>query len=187
MFNLRLKEIPVRQKSIVLTGFMGVGKTTIGELVAEKLYRSFVDIDQEIEKHFNMSTTEIFNVHGEVVFRAHERKMIESFCSERLKIISIGGGAFMQPEVREVCLKNCTVLFLDMSWDKWLERFDILVDSRPILQSRNIDDIEKLFYERQETYAHNHSTLRLDDLSAEEASDQIVASLKSAWDLYEPN
>ena len=149
------------------------------ELVAKKLFRSFVDIDQEIEKHFNMATTEIFNVHGEAVFRTYERKMIESFCKERLKIVSIGGGAFMQPEVRDVCLKNCTVIFLDMSWDKWLERFDILVESRPMLQSRNIDDIEKLFYERQETYAHNHSTLILDDFSAEEASNQIVDSLKA--------
>lgn len=187
MFNLRLRELPVRQQSIVLTGFMGVGKTTIGELVAQKLYRSFVDIDQEIEKYFNMPTTEIFKVHGEAVFRAHEREMIESFCKERLKIISIGGGAFMQPEVRDVCLKNCTVFFLDVSWEKWMERFDILIDSRPILQSRNIEDIEKLFYERQEAYAHNHSKLTLDDLSAEEASDYIVDSLKAAWDLYEPN
>lgn len=187
VFNLRLREIPVRQQNIVLIGFMGVGKTTIGELVAKKLYRSFIDIDQEIEKHFGMSTTDIFNVHGEKTFREFERQSIEDFCNQRLKIISIGGGAFMQQEVRDACLKNCTVFFLDVSWDKWKDRLDILIDSRPILQSRSIDEIEALFNERQDIYSLNHSKLTVNDRSAEEVADHIVESLKSAWDLYEPH
>jgi len=171
----------------VLTGFMGVGKTTIGELVAKKLYRSFIDIDQEIEKHFGMSTTDIFQVHGEEVFRDFEKKTIQSFSNEQLKIISIGGGAFMQSEVRDACLQNCTVIYLDVSWEKWKERLDILIDNRPVLQSRNIDEIENLFHERQETYSLNHSRLTVGDQSAEEVAEHIVESLKSAWDLYEPN
>jgi shikimate kinase len=58
-------ELPLREKSIVFVGFMGVGKTTIGRLVAKKLYRDFVDIDEEIEKEFGMPTTEIFEKFGE--------------------------------------------------------------------------------------------------------------------------
>ena len=53
-------ELPLREKSIVFVGFMGVGKTTIGKLVAKKLYRDFIDIDEEIEKEFGMPTREIF-------------------------------------------------------------------------------------------------------------------------------
>lgn len=177
----------VRQQSIVLIGFMGVGKTTIGELVAKKLYRSFIDIDKEIEKEFGMTATDIFKIHGEDVFRDYEKKMIQSFCKQKLKIISIGGGAFMQPEVREACLTNCTVFYLDVSWNEWKERLDILINNRPILQSRNIDEIEELFHERQEAYSLNNSTLSVDDQSPEEVANHIVESLKLAWDLYEPH
>ncbi|MCG7336359.1 shikimate kinase [Sporosarcina sp. ACRSM] len=183
---MRLREVPVRQQSIVLMGFMGVGKTTIGSLVAQKLYRSFVDIDEEIEKEFGMPTTDIFKVHGETVFREHEKNLIQSYCEQKLKIISIGGGAFMQPEVREACLANCTVFYLDVSWEQWKERLDILIDSRPILQNRDLAEIEKLFYERQGAYSLNHSTLSVNDQSPEQIADHIVESLKLAWDIYEP-
>ncbi|BAQ11263.1 shikimate kinase [Bacillus sp. OxB-1] len=181
-------KIPVRQQNIVLIGFMGVGKTTIGELVAKKLYRSFIDIDKEIEKEFGMSTTDIFTIHGEKVFRDRERELIQSYCEQqKLKIISIGGGAFMHPEVREACLANCTVLYLDVSWEEWKERLDILIENRPVLQNRNLEEIEQLFHERQGAYSLNNSSLMVDDQSAEEVADHIVESLKHAWDLYEPH
>lgn len=186
MLELIFGKVPVRQQNIVLIGFMGVGKTTIGELVAKKLYRSFIDIDMEIEKQFGMPATEIFKIHGEQVFRDKEKELIQAYCQEQLKIISIGGGAFMQPEVREACLDNCTVLYLDVSWEEWKERLGILIDNRPMLQNRNIEEIEKLFYERQGTYALNNSTLSVDDRSPEEVANHIVESLKLAWDLYEP-
>ena len=92
----------------------------------------------------------------------------------------------MQPEVREACLDNCTVLYLDVSWEEWKERLGILIDNRPVLQNRNIEEIEKLFYERQGAYALNNSTLSVDDRSPEEVANHIVESLKLAWDLYEP-
>ena len=53
---MRRRELPLREKSIVFVGFMGVGKTTIGRQVAKKLYRDFVDIDEKIEKEFGMPT-----------------------------------------------------------------------------------------------------------------------------------
>lgn len=89
-----MKDVPLREQSIVLIGFMGVGKTTIGKAVAKKLYRDFIDIDEEIEKKFNMPPSDIFKEYGESIFRQTEKELIIDSCKQKLKIISVGGGAF---------------------------------------------------------------------------------------------
>ncbi|MBO1000970.1 shikimate kinase [Bacillus sp. SD075] len=180
------KNTSLRMQSIVFIGFMGVGKTTIGQKVARKLYRDFIDIDQEIEKEFNMPTTEIFKKFGEKVFREKEKSVIESFSQQQLKIISVGGGAFLQEDIRNICLANCIVFYLDLSWEYWKERIGLLIDSRPVLQSRSLEEIEELFYTRQEIYSYHHSKVNTNDLDVDEVADFIVDSLKVAWDIYEP-
>lgn len=178
-------EISLREKSIVFVGFMGVGKTTIGRLVAKKLYRSFIDIDEEIEKQYQMPTTEIFKKIGEKAFREKEKNTIVYYSKQRLKILSLGGGAFMQEEIRDACLKNCIVFHLDISWKAWKERLSILVDSRPVLQGRSLEEIESLFYERQDTYAKHNSKLITDERDEEEIAEYITDSLKTAWELHD--
>ncbi|SIS15173.1 shikimate kinase [Peribacillus simplex] len=180
------KNTSLRMQSIVFIGFMGVGKTTIGQKVARKLYRDFIDIDQEIEKEFNMPATEIFKKFGEKAFREKEKSVIESFSQQQLKIISVGGGAFLQEDIRNICLSNCIVFYLDLSWEYWKERIGLLIDSRPVLQSRSLEEIEELFYTRQEIYSYHHSKVNTNDLDVDEVADFIVDSLKVAWDIYEP-
>ncbi len=180
------KNTSLRMQSIVFIGFMGVGKTTIGQKVARKLYRDFIDIDQEIEKEFNMPTTEIFKKFGEKAFRQKEKSVIESLSQQQLKIISVGGGAFLQEDIRNICLTNCIVFYLDLSWEYWKERIGLLIDSRPVLQSRSLEEIEELFYTRQEIYSYHHSKVNTNDLDVDEVADFIVDSLKVAWDIYEP-
>ncbi|MFJ7311144.1 shikimate kinase [Peribacillus frigoritolerans] len=180
------KNTSLRMQSIVFIGFMGVGKTTIGQKVARKLYRDFIDIDQEIEKEFNMPTTEIFKKFGEKAFREKEKSVIESLSLQQLKIISVGGGAFLQEDIRNICLSNCIVFYLDLSWEYWKERIGLLIDSRPVLQSRSLEEIEELFYTRQEIYSYHHSKVNTNDLDVDEVADFIVDSLKVAWDIYEP-
>ncbi|MBT2617811.1 MULTISPECIES: shikimate kinase [unclassified Bacillus (in: firmicutes)] len=180
------KNTSLRMQSIVFIGFMGVGKTTIGQKVARKLYRDFIDIDQEIEKEFNMPTTEIFKKFGEKAFREKEKSVIESLSQQQLKIISVGGGAFLQEDIRNICLSNCIVFYLDLSWEYWKERIGLLIDSRPVLQSRSLEEIEELFYTRQEIYSYHHSKVNTNELDVDEVADFIVDSLKVAWDIYEP-
>lgn len=184
---MAINHISLRQKSIVLIGFMGVGKTTIGKAIAKKLYRDFIDSDQEIEKKYNMPTTEIFKKHGEKKFREMEKDMILNLCDQKLKVISLGGGAFLQDEIREACLSKCIVFFLDLSWESWKERISLLIDSRPVLQGKNSDEIKELFDNRQPLYEEHHSRVSTDNYEVEEVADYIVESLKIAWDIYEPN
>ena len=178
-------KVSLREKSIVFIGFMGVGKTTVAQIVAEKLYRTFIDIDKEIEKECQMPIPEIFNQYGEQMFRKKEKEIILKYTKERLKIISLGGGAFLQEEVKEACLKNCIVFHLDISWDSWKDRLHMLIDSRPVLQGKTMEEIESLFNDRKDIYSSHNSRVNTDHFNAEEAADYIIESLKLAWELYD--
>lgn len=177
--------LSMREKSIAFIGFMGVGKTSVAKLVAKKLYRDFVDIDEEIEKEFGMPTTEIFNQIGEKKFREKEKEYVLHYCHQPLKVISLGGGAFMQEDIRKACLDHSIVFYLDISWDSWKDRLHMLVDSRPVLQNRSLDDIEQLFIARKSTYEEHNSKLVTDDYNVEEVANYIIDSIKLAWDLHD--
>lgn len=181
-------EIPIREKNIVLIGFMGVGKTTIGKLVAKKLYRDFIDVDNELEKMNQMTVSDIFNTLGEKQFRKMEKDFIVDTCTNsRLKIISLGGGAYLQEEVRRVCLSKCIVFFLDLSWDSWKSRLPLIIDSRPVLKNKTLAQIEELFIKRKDAYSIHNSRVSTNDMDAERTADQIVESIKLAWDIYQPH
>ncbi|GEN87276.1 shikimate kinase [Oceanobacillus sp. FSL W8-0428] len=179
-----MNKIPLKEQSIVLIGFMGVGKTTIGQAVAQKLYRDFIDIDEVIERRFQMPPKDIFAKYGEAVFRQHEKEIISEMCHKKLKVISLGGGAFLQKEIQDICLATTTIFFLDLTWDKWKDRIGLLIDSRPVLQGKNMDEIKQLFDDRQPIYEQHHSRVLTDDQEVEEVADYIVDSLKLAWELY---
>jgi shikimate kinase len=166
-----------KEKSLILIGFMGAGKTTIGQLIAQKLNRTFIDIDKEIEKAYQMTVTQIFQELGEKTFRNKEKTLLTQFCHEKSSIISVGGGAFLQKEIRDICLTNCIVIYLDITWDSWKERLNLLIDSRPNLQGLTLDEIKDLFYKRQESYSEHHFKIKMDGLDIESITDLIIKTL----------
>lgn len=167
------------EKSFVFIGFMGAGKTTIGKLVAKKLGSNFVDIDEEIEKQYQMPITQIFNKIGEKAFRDREKSLITSLAEHKQQILSVGGGAFLQDEVRNVCLSSCIVIYLNLSWESWKQRLSLLIESRPLLQGKSLDEMEELFNKRQEIYNSNHHyKIETDNRDIEEIADSIVETLK---------
>ncbi|RBW70681.1 shikimate kinase [Bacillus taeanensis] len=179
---------PIREMNIVLIGFMGVGKTTIGKLIAKKLYREFIDIDHEIEQKYEMSVSDIFKTLGEQEFRKIEKEFVLDIVNnKRLKVVSLGGGAFLQEEIKKACLSNSIVFLIDLSWDNWKERLDLIIDSRPILQKKKFKEIEELFIERKKAYSLHNSRVSTDNLDAEEVADYIVDVLKFSWDINQPH
>ena len=165
------------RKSIVLIGFMGVGKTTIGNELARNLQWELIDTDTEIEEMYQMKTVDIFKVHGEEKFRKTEKELVIHAAKQEEKIISIGGGAFMQEEIRKACMEHTTVIFLDLSWEYWKNRVSILIDTRPILQDKSLDEMKELFYDRQSIYQDHHVRINLNDLSVSEAIEAIINKL----------
>ncbi|MGP7816420.1 shikimate kinase [Niallia sp. 01092] len=186
-FTLNTRSVPLKEKNIIFIGFMGVGKTSIGKAVAKKLYRDFLDVDQVIEEEYGMPVPEIFNKLGEKTFREKEKEVIINLCQKKkLHILSLGGGSFLQEEIKKACLEHCIVIHLDLSWDSWKERINLIIDSRPVLKGKSMEDMEELFNKRKAIYADHHSSVLTDSQEIEEVADYIVNSLKWAWELNEP-
>ncbi|MEH7076491.1 shikimate kinase [Neobacillus drentensis] len=158
---------------------MGVGKTTIGKKVAAKLNRDFIDIDEQIEKEFKMPVSQIFIAYGEKVFREREKSLITSLAEQQHKVISVGGGAFLQEEIKSICLESCMVIFLDLSLEGWKDRIELIIDSRPVLQGKSIKEMEELFSKRQNIYVDHHLKISADHKDAEDIANEIVEKLIS--------
>jgi shikimate kinase len=132
---------------IVLIGFMGAGKTTVGGLLAEHLGLPFVDSDQVIEATKGRLIADIFQAHGETGFRAIEAATITGLLAGPEAVLALGGGALATPEVRTALAGNQVVL-LDVALDEALER--VASDpGRPMLHK---PDLPGLYASRQDAY-----------------------------------
>ncbi|RSK25959.1 shikimate kinase [Bacillus sp. HMF5848] len=165
------------EKNIVLIGFMGVGKSTIGRTLAEKLAKSYVDLDEEIEKDFDLPVTQIFQTFGERIFRDHERKLIQKVVQKGGQVVSLGGGAFVQEDIRDLCLATGLVVYLHMPWESWTERLDLIMESRPVLHNKSLEDIKELFEERQQLYKHHHMVIDVANQDVDTIVNNILGEL----------
>ena len=123
-------------KNIVLTGFMGTGKTTIGKELSKLLNMRLVDIDAEIEKAQKMKINDIFRIYGEQYFRDVETDMIKKLSSEKKIIISTGGGAVLRDENMEALKENGIIFCLNASTETIMER-TARSEDRPLLKVEN--------------------------------------------------
>ena len=103
------------KKSLVLTGMMGVGKTTIGRLLAKRLLLKFIDVDKVIEKNQGKSIKRIFEENGEPFFREIEERITLKILKKKRAVIALGGGAFMNNQIRLKVLKSCTSIWLKVN------------------------------------------------------------------------
>ena len=125
---------PKTEKSIVLVGLMGSGKTALGKRLAVALARPFVDSDTIIEEETGMRIRDIFEVSGEATFREMERKTILSYLNGSPVILSTGGGAFCNQKTRTVIKANAISVWLDAKPTDLLHRIGN-TSSRPLLNT----------------------------------------------------
>ena len=133
--------------NVVLIGFMGSGKTTIGKSLARQLHKKFMDVDTIIEKEQNSSITDIFQDKGEEYFRSLEQKCINELTENTGQIIATGGGLPIYSTISEKSL----IINIDADFDVILERLSSKErDKRPLLQ--NESRARALFEQRIDTY-----------------------------------
>jgi shikimate kinase len=142
------------ENNIVLVGFMGSGKTTIGKLLAKSMDFDFIDTDEEIEKEVGMSIAQIFEMKGEEYFRELESNFITNFHRNKC-IIATGGGMPCYKDNMTKLKVLGTVLFINTPYDSIIERLKLNQGSRPLIKSglgNEKDELLSLFLERQQIY-----------------------------------
>lgn len=127
---------PLIDRPIVLVGLMGVGKSTVGRRLAQRLRLPFVDADHEIERAADMSISEMFERYGEAHFRDGERRVIARLIDGTPKVIATGGGAFMNEATRTLILAASVAIWLDADLDIIAERV-VRRKVRPLLKDRD--------------------------------------------------
>jgi shikimate kinase len=141
------------QRSIVLVGLMGAGKTTIGRRLAHYLAIPFVDADAEIELAAGKSISEIFADHGETLFRDGERRVIARLLKSGSQVLATGGGAYMNEETRSNIRANAIAVWLRADLPLLLERVRKRND-RPLLNTSDPETVmRRLMDSRYPVYA----------------------------------
>ena len=141
------------KKNLVLTGMMGVGKSSVGEDLYRKLYTGFKDIDKIIETKLSLSITDIFEKKGEKFFREIEEKETLIHLKDENIVISLGGGAFMNEKIRKNIKKFSVSFWLDLNNKQVFQRVSIN-KKRPLLSDKSTEkDVEKIYEERKGIYS----------------------------------
>lgn len=147
---------PIPRKLIVLTGFMGSGKTTVGRKLAERLGWRFMDLDSRIVERAGMSIVEVFRRHGEPAFREIEAEVLhkaigEVVGHERSAVFALGGGTLTRPEnLERLRGAGAFLVWLDCSVDELLGRCAGVTD-RPLFSDEA--SFRRLYWERRAIYA----------------------------------
>lgn len=158
-----------------ITGFMGSGKTTIGQALGEKLGLHVIDIDQWIEEKEKKEIKDIFKEKGEDYFRELETEALQAV-SEKNVIVTTGGGIVTRAVNREWMKKNGVIIYLHCEIEEVLSRLEG-DKSRPNFRADR-EEMEKLFLSRKKFYEEAHITIDTTGKTVEEIVEQLTSRLK---------
>lgn len=158
------------RRNIVITGFMGTGKSTVGRLVAERLGRVFIDTDEEIVRRVGMTIPEIFQRQGEQGFRHIERRVCRFLAAQDSYVISTGGGMLVDESNREVMISSGVVICLTATPDVIKARLTADKTERPLLKG----DWRALLEKRQPAYAAIPHQIDTSDKTPEQIAEEVI-------------
>ena len=167
------------KENLVFLGMMGSGKSSIGLMVAKKLKLNFIDIDNEIEKELGKKITDIFEENGEDFFRKIEEKITLKKLKPSSSVISLGGGAFINRNIRKEVLKNHLSFWLNWNNKILLNRIKNS-KKRPLAINLTDSEIINLIQKRSNIYARALFEIKCDNLSKNEVVNKIIK-------IYEPD
>ncbi len=164
-------------RPVVLVGLMGAGKSTIGRRLAKRLGLSFIDTDEAIEDAAGCSAAEIFERYGEEQFRDGERRVVARLIDGEVRVIATGGGAYVDPQTRELLNERAITVWLDAPVEVLVSR-TLRRDTRPLLKNGDPRaTLERLAKERGPAYAQAHIHVRSGDGAHLDVVESIVSAI----------
>ena len=166
------------KKNIVLVGMMGSGKSSIGKLLSKKIGLEFIDIDKLIEEEENKSISDIFKINGEKYFRDLEEKISIKKLKSENKVISLGGGGYINQKIRKQTQLGSITVWLNWKTSTLIDR---IKDSkkRPVVTKLKISEIKSLIEERAKIYNSSDFNINCDKLKKSEIVDTIISLYES--------
>ena len=161
------------KENLIFLGMMGSGKSSIGSLVAKKLQLNFIDIDNEIETELGLSIKKIFETKGENYFRKFEEKITLKKLKSKPVVISLGGGAFTNKNIRKEIIKNHLSFWLNWS-DKILVNRIKNSKKRPLVSNASENEIIDLIKKRSNIYSKALYKIECDSLTKKEIVKKIL-------------
>jgi shikimate kinase len=167
---------PMSKSIVYLVGFMGSGKSSVGQHLAELLGWDFVDLDRAIEAGAGLSVRDIFRLRGEDHFRRLEREQLECASLRTMSVVALGGGTFCSGPNRELVSQTGISVWLDVAHEVLLDR--ALEDgSRPLAVSR--ESLEELLEKRLPLYSQACLRVVAGNRTAQELAEEIALHVRS--------
>ncbi len=166
------------RKNIIITGFMGTGKSVVAEELARKLEMEFIDMDQIIEKRQGMSISDIFGRYGEEYFREQENKLAKKLSQKENMVIATGGGTFLSSDNIRILSQKGKIICLYADSQVIYNRVK-RKNNRPLIKGNNIlNKINHLLKERKRIYDNIKWKIDTTNLTTREVVDKIINLLK---------
>ena len=166
-------------KNIVFLGMMGSGKSSIGFLVSKKLKLDFYDIDNYIENKLNMKISNIFKNKGEKFFREFEEKITLDILKKKGVVVALGGGAFINKNIRKEILKNHQSFWLKLNNEILIKRIKTSI-KRPLAYNISNTDLKNMIKDRTKYYEKALFKIDCDNLSKKDITNKVL-------NIYETN
>jgi shikimate kinase len=170
-----------RVSRLILTGFMGAGKSTVGAILAHELGWRFVDLDRVIEASSQRTVAEIFRDFGEAEFRERERQAVRQLNSEEHIVLALGGGTVEDDSSRTQLVRspgNC-LIFLDGPLSELLARCSVEGQTRPLLSSS--ESPEARHHRRLPYYRAAHLTVNTTGMAPREVAGRVLEMVSRQW------
>ena len=161
------------KENLVFLGMMGSGKSSIGLIISKKLKLNFFDIDRVIENDQKMRVSKIFEIKGEDFFRQVEKKITLNILRNRKGVIALGGGAFLNQDIKKEVLKNHLSFWLNWEINTLINR---IKDSkkRPLALNSNKNELVEIIKKRSIIYSKALYKINCENLSKHQIAKKII-------------